>query len=117
MAILALTTAVSQGAIDSKLLYMLSESTIIDALRVITIGIMATLLVSHPPRPVVLRFVLAIIATASVAGGLYAGFTYQIGLFDTMLALLVGVVFMVEAAEVSTESSSVSSRPRLSHQA
>lgn len=103
IAVLAVASAISHGIIDSKMIYLLSDSALIDATRVVAASVIALLLVIRPPRPMLLRIGLTAVAVAIIGGGLYASFTYQMGLLDMSLALLVGVVCLIEAVEITEE--------------
>lgn len=114
IAVLGLASAVTHGLIDSKIIYLLSDGNYIGIARIVAASVIALLVVIRPPRPILLRLVLAVLSVGVVSSALYATFTYQMGVLDTLLAMLVGVVFMIEAAELTDEDVAKSFSRRIS---
>ena len=99
VAMLVYATLIQQGHIESRLLYILTESNFMNIVRIGLAGVFLLLLMVQPPRPVLLRAALLVFGVMLLCGGISSAFSYDVGIFDVLLATLGGITLVIESLE------------------
>ncbi len=107
---LVYATLIQQGHIESRLLYILTESNFMNIVRIGLAGVFLLLLMVQPPRPVLLRAALLVFGVMLLCGGISSAFSYDVGIFDALLVVLSGITLVIESLE-STVRTKASGRP------
>ena len=74
-----------------------------DVLRILAITSLFILLITHPPRPMLIRFVLGVIAIISASTAIYLILNNSLYFFDIITMMLVSSIAMIDAIEQSPE--------------